>query len=168
MISKKKVTKEQVKLSAPWETIQHMVAALLAPDTEVEVTELSETSKGVYSFDVISKNGKKIAALEKVIKNTFNVGNVTVNVNFIHEREEDEVTAQDFLDAFEGNSNFVTVADASKGLFNISYVIFAKEILQFFNDDLSDINGNMSIIVADAAKNVCNITDGMSFCTDVE
>ena len=114
------------------------------------------------------KSVKKIAALEKVIKNVFNLGNVTLTVNFVHEREDEDVTAQDFIDAFEGNSNFVTVEETSKGLFqNLVYVIFAKEILQFFNDDLSDIYGNANLIVADAANDVCNKSKEkeMYFCT---
>ena len=168
MVTKAKVKKPEVELSAPWETIQHEVNHLLGPDPEVHVTEVVEGEGGNYSFDVCSKNGKKIAALEKVIKNVFKLGNITLTVNFVHERDEEDVTAQDFIDAFEGNSNFVTVEETSKGLFqDLVYVIFAKEVLQFFNDQLDDIYGNRNIIVADAANDVCNKSkEGqMYFCT---
>ena len=96
--TKKKGAKE-VGLSAPWETIQHEIAHLLGPDEEVHVGGVVEGKNGVYTIDICSKNGKKIAALEKVIKNTFDLGNVQLVINFVHEREEEDVTAQDFIDA---------------------------------------------------------------------
>ena len=169
MVTKAKAKKPEVGLSAPWQTIQHEIFHLLEPDKEVTVSEVSECDNGVYSVDISSKNGKKIAALEKVIKNSFNLGNVQLVINFIHEREDDDVTVQDYIDAFEGNSNFVTVEETSKGLFqNLVYVIFAKEILQFFNDQLDDVYGNKNIIVADAANDVCNKNSKsleINFCT---
>ena len=48
---------------------------------------------------------------------------------------------------------------------DLCYVIFAKEIIQFFNDDLSDIYGNANFIVADLARERCNIGQNMYFCT---
>lgn len=167
MVTKKKgTTQKQVGLSSPWETIHKQIIALLGPDTEVHVGSIYEGNGNTYVFDICSKNGKKIAALEKVLKSHFDLGNVTLAINFIHERDDEEVTAQDYKDAFEGNSNFVDTVVTSKGLFqDLTYVIFAKEILQFFNDDLSDLYGNMSIIVADAAKQVCNVGENMYFST---
>ena len=48
----------------------------------------------------------------------------------------------------------------------VSYVIFEKKVVQFFNDDLSDAHGNMTTLYKDVAKDVLGEHHGVFFCTD--
>ena len=69
--------------------------------------------------------------------------------------------------AFEGNPAFSDIV--STELFNkpISYVLFRKEVVQYFNDDLSDAHGICSTLYQDLAKEVFGESEGIFFCTEV-
>lgn len=70
--------------------------------------------------------------------------------------------------AFEGNAAF-NYLETVEGVFTnpISYVVFANEVVQFFNDDLNDIHGLKSTLYEDIARDVFEKKDGMCFCTDL-
>jgi hypothetical protein len=43
--------------------------------------------------------------------------------------------------------------------------VFEKKVVQFFNDQLDDINGNKSTLYQDIAKDVFEKHEGVYFCT---
>ena len=169
MATKKKPT-NTVKLSPPWYILRNKIYNLLGADEELIISELeeSETKKGSYVVTISSQNDAKLEALKKIMISHFEFGNISVDVDFEYIRDEDdEVTIEDYETAFEGNPYFVQAVETGKGMFQgIKYIVFAKEILQFFDDDLTDLYSNMSIIVADAVKDVCKKYNNVNFCTD--
>ena len=165
MATKKKAS-NGVQLSPPWYILRNKIFYLLDPDEELMVSELIEDKKGSYIIKITSENGEKLEALKKVLKESFEFGNVTVKVEFEHVRD-DEITIEDYETAFAGNANFVEAVETGKGLFQgLRYIVFAKEILQFFDDDLSDLYANFNGIVADVAKEVCKKYENVYFSTD--
>ena len=43
--------------------------------------------------------------------------------------------------------------------------VFAKEVVQYWNDSLSDPYGKVSTLYQDIAKDIFEDTDGVMFCT---
>ena len=77
--------------------------------------------------------------------------------------------AQLYNAAFSGNAAFVNTIPV-EGVFTnpILYVVFEKEVVQYFNDDLGDPHGNRSTLYQELAKEVFPEHDGVLYCTDVE
>ena len=48
----------------------------------------------------------------------------------------------------------------------MTYVVFVKEVVQYFNDDLGDANGVCSTLYQDIAKRLFTSTEGVFFCTN--
>lgn len=69
--------------------------------------------------------------------------------------------------AFKGNpvcSQIKSMTDFTGN--EINYVAFKSEVAQFFNDDISDLNGNKSMLYKDIAEDVFKEHEGIFFCTD--
>lgn len=67
--------------------------------------------------------------------------------------------------AFSGNSIFSKVVSASIMGLDLGYCIFSSEIVQFWNDDLSDYYGNFNGLAEDIAREVLKETS-VFFCTE--
>lgn len=50
----------------------------------------------------------------------------------------------------------------------IDYVVFEKEVVQYFNDNLGDIHGVESTLYENLAREVFEEHDGVFFCTDID
>ena len=48
----------------------------------------------------------------------------------------------------------------------ITYVIFKKEVVQYYNDSLSDAHGMCSTLYQDIAKRILDADEGIFFCTN--
>ena len=169
------VKETAVYLSAPWVTYFKMVYNVLGGDPEINMpVEITLEKDGVYSFYIESSNSTKIIALSKVLRNTIQMGNITINVDFrctdntvAIKPETDEVTVQDYDDAFVGNKFFVKTESIKSPMGVFEYAIFSRDIITFFNDDISDYHCNAHYIVADIIKEIANDSPVMP-CTYYE
>ena len=151
-----------VKIAPPWVQYVNALTAMFEKDPDVNV-----------SYDNDSVNVKlyvtgeaKANALAKLLPEMKEFGKVTLTISVVPANEEDNVKL--FRDAFYGNeavNEIWTTRDAFMSN-PITYVIFAKEVVQYFNDDLSDAHGNRSTIYAELAKELFEEHDGIFFCTD--
>lgn len=51
-------------------------------------------------------------------------------------------------------------------MFDLTYVVFEAKVVQFFNDDIGDINGIKSTLYEDIAEEVFEKKEGIYFCTN--
>ncbi len=73
-----------------------------------------------------------------------------------------------FKIAFNGNDAVERVqATKIRGLGELTHVVFENRVVQYFNDDISDINGLCSTLYQDIAKRVLKNIDNVFFCTDM-
>lgn len=165
-----------LKLSPPWDTYFKMVYNLLTVDPEIKMPKfITEGEGGKCSFWIESSNATKIIALSKVLKNEIQMGNISITITFrctndalsVTQREEGLATAKDFTDAFTGNPFFDRVVSEICPGGTCFYAVFNREIISFYNDDISDYHGNAHYIVADLVKEVINDTD-VKVCTKYE
>lgn len=166
------------KLSPPWIKLYREIQAMFKDDPQVKVLQ------DEYDVKVYVANAVKAAALVCLLKEDYNFGNVESHVIVIppnDESEEDKKTMADplffekrsmFEYALQGNPAMSYILDASTLFGTILYVVFANKVVQFFNDDLGDVNGYCSTLYQEIAKDIfkrdMNEYGGaVYFCTDV-
>lgn len=155
----------RVKLSAPWDEFYNEVNELFKYDEEVRVVFFEEQKKIKLFVD----NPAKAEALQKLLPQKKEWGKVALLIEVIPSNKEKktELTRNIWSVAFTGNTavSFIYTID---GIFNnpLTYVVFVNEVVQYFNDNLGDINGNRSTLYEDIARDVFGHVDGTFFCTD--
>lgn len=165
-----------LKLSAPWVTYFKMVYNLLSVDPEIKMPKtITEGEGGKCSFWIESPNATKIIALSKVLKNEIQMGNITITISFRCINDDfcvdlqNDVTGADYTDAFSGNPLFSkVVSEIFPGGAKVYYAVFKREIISFFNDDMTDYHANAHFIVADLVKQVSNESTTVNVCTEYE
>ena len=154
-----------LKLSAPWVVYYREIEALFGADPEITITIGEEN----YSVKLYVNNDEKAEAIDKLLTAERTYGTVTVRTAVIPGNPLLEKKTSLFQTAFEGNPVFA-FTKTNEGVFTIplSYVVFKNRVVQFFADNLQDVNGNISTLYETIAKDVFGETDGLCFCTDTE
>lgn len=151
-----------VKLSPPWLTFVNEVKAMFKNDPDI-VGMYDDTDNVLR---IMVDNPSKADALEKLLPGTVDFGNVKLKIMVIPSNEK-ESTIELLKRAFAGNDILKDAVTIETPFGPRNYVVFKKEIAQFFNDDLQDINGVKSILYADIARDIFTNPGGqVSFCTD--
>lgn len=148
----------ELTLEAPWNTYRKMINALFEYDPEIEVGDVVDVI-GIesvdYAIDIKVRNHRKHEALQKLLPARKEFGSATVAI-YIYDLEYDEKNDIDvFKDLFRDNpivSSFekLKLLDGSER----SFVCFRPEVIQFFDDDISDCYGNYNGLTEDIARAV--------------
>lgn len=151
-----------MKLSSPWVEFYHKIEALFAQDPEVKVVYEEENNE----VKLFVENARKADALTQLLPAEKTFGNVTLKVTVVPANDVTISKADLLAEAFDGNPalSYVQHVDAVIGSFD--YAVFQNKVVQFFNDNLSDINGNKSTLYEDIAKDVFGTEAGVFFCTE--
>lgn len=152
------------KLSPPWYAYHRKVQALFGRDPEVHIKDLADLGNGEFSYMILVYNKKKAEAIKAILPQSVKMGNVTISVAILGPGEDDIESCQKtvtemFQDAFSGNPVFEKAVERTVGAIKMSYCIFAKEVIQFWNDDLSDFYGNYNGLASDIAREILNPLD---------
>ena len=154
-----------VGLTTPWVRFYRELDAMFKYDQEVNVVyDATDVDIKIYV-----NNAKKADALSQLIPVTKEFGNVTVNITVIPANGLGDIKSENlFADAFENNPALSYIR-TFEGMFsfNATYVVFKNEVVQYFTDDLSDINGLESTLFEDIADDVFDTPEGVFFCTDI-
>lgn len=159
----KKELKEELKLSAPWMTFYHQMKAFFAHDPEVKV----EFEENTDTIKVYVDNPEKAEALEALLPYSKAFGTVVIYISIIPANKLTSNAAL-FRTALTGNEAFHYI-DSIEGVFTnpLHYVVFKNEVVQYFNDNLADVYGNVSTLYQDIAKDIFENCEGIYFCTDL-
>jgi hypothetical protein len=156
---------DTVGIAAPWITYAEEVNALFDKDPEVLVQYDNDNTELKLYVD----NAAKADALSRLLPTEKSFGNVTLNISVIPANDNPSKISL-FRNAFAGNPIFdsiETVPFAQNA--PIEYIIFAREVVSFFNDDMGDFYGAKSTLYEDIARDVFDTTeDGIFFCTKIE
>lgn len=156
----------RIKMSAPWDVFYREVNELFKQDKDIQVVYDEET-KEIKLY--VNPSGKA-SALNELLPTEMEYGNVTQKITVIPANGfsfKSSKSATRFCDAFDGNpiiSRIETIGDIFSN--PITYVAFVNSVVQYFNDDIGDINGQCSTLYQEIAKNVFGNVDGIYFCTD--
>ena len=155
---------EKLKLSAPWVTLHREVLALFGDDPDIEIEYLA--GDGEDPTIKLHVNGQdKADAIERILPESYDFGGVVVNMVIVPANRLESKDAL-YRRAFEGNPAF-SYAVTAEGIFTnpITYVVFKNKVVQFWNDDLSDVNGNETTLYESIAADIID-GDGVCYCTD--
>lgn len=153
------------RLCTPWVTHYREIEALFRDDPSVRV-EYDEASTTVRLY--VQGEGKA-NALTRLLLPEKQFGNVTLKVQVIPANMLEATTVQLFDAAFEGNPALSRIETVSQGLFSdLSYIVFRREVVQFYNDDFGDVNGQKSTLFQEIAKDVFREAPGTFFCTEAK
>jgi hypothetical protein len=154
------------KLSAPWYTYKAKVEALFEEDPDITVSDIESDEDGNYTFTVYSSKFSKYTALDKLLITDISLGNVSLHINVVYNGEIETESADLISDLFADNPKFNDVLTTRTPLGVSTYAVFNKEVLQYYSDDISDINGNTSTLAAEVSKEIFVDNIGVNFCTD--
>ena len=153
-------------LSSPWIVYYRKVEALFKHDSEVRVILDEERME----LSLFVADERKADALMRLLPEEVDFGNVTLRVIVVPPNCNGVFSAEgNIVDAFAGNEALAYVQKVV-GIFDtpITYVVFEKEVVQYFTDNLGDIHGIESTLYQNLAKEVFNHLDNVYYCTDIE
>lgn len=150
------------KLSPPWAIFYREVEALFKNDPEIHITYNEETLELKLYVD----NPTKADALMKLLPRQKDFGNVSLHIAVIPADRENIDNVSIYQQAFEGNPALSYATSTQYPAYPADYIVFKKEVVQYFNDSLADINGLCSTLYEDLARDVFGDNAGVYFCTD--
>lgn len=167
----------KLNLSPPWVIIYHEMEAFFEDDQDILVVFDEESTK----INIYVNDAEKANALTELLPVERNCGAVTLSINVIPANSIEETAlklkarasnvpiAELYSNALAGNPHVKEIITIN-GIFNnpMTYVVFKKEVIQYFNDSLGDINGVCSTLCQDIANDIFAEKTGVYFCTDVE
>ena len=156
-------------LSPPWETFRSQLAATVGKTPGVKVGQLLERPGG-YTVAVTVQGVARGDALATVLTGTKQIGNVGVEVEVQRPNghrisgitpSSSRELAQIEESALDGNPMFKTVVVRASSPYSSDetvYPVFTRSVVQFYNDDLTDLHGNANQVAAKAFANVLNLS----------
>ena len=163
-----------MQLSPPWYSYQRKVQALFGRDPEVRIRDLYQVDDHNFTLFILVRNPNKAKAIRALLPRVVEIGNATVTSRIFIPVDECEVRvamqasdAQLLEEAFNGNPVFDRIEALSAGLVDIGYCIFKKEVIQFWDDDLSNFYGLTSTLAETIALDILKDVT-VQFCTGIE
>lgn len=152
-----------MKLSSPWVNFYNEINALFGNDPEISVRFDEEGPK----IDLYVDNARKADALTRLLPTEKDFGNVKLTINVIP--ADAEQTKLDLIqEAFYNNPALSYVWQAATPFGEFDYVVFKNEVVQYYNDNIRDINGNKSTLYEDIARDVFGEDANLCFCTEAK
>lgn len=152
---------ENMKLSPPWVTFVHEIEALFGEDDEIHI--LYDQDNNIVKLFVDSVC--KADALGQLLPTEKVFGNVTLKIEVVPSNKEISKTDL-FEKAFAGNPVMEFVFTSITPFGKVNYAVFKNKVVQFFNDQMDDINGNKTTLYQDIAKDVFGTDHDIFYCTE--
>lgn len=154
---------KKIKLAAPWFTYYNEMEALFKGDPDVKL----EYDEDTYTIKVFVSNQDKADALTELLPAKKDFGGVVLTINVIPDNTKSDNREILFRRAFKGNPIVKDIVAVDNFGFEAVYVVFSGGIVQFYNDELCDVNGMKTMLLQDVAKDVFGDIGAMLFfCTE--
>ena len=156
-----------LRLSAPWQIFYKELNELFKKDPEIHIVYDTDEQE----INLYIENQVKADALAEILPEELSFGSVKVQINVIpaNKCNNRRSTGSLYKDAFYGNPIVNEIVTLEGIMTNpITYVIFKKEVVQYYNDDLGDAHGMCSTLYQDMAYRVFEEKEGIFFCTDIK
>ena len=152
---------KDMKLSPPWITYYHELKALFAEDPEVKAIFDQEDC----IIRVFVNNEAKADAIARILPEEKGFGNVTVKIAVVPSNKPGDRYVDDIKTAFDRNTALVGIETVTSPLGSFTYVVWSREVVQFFDDNLADLHGIKSTLYEQIARDVLRDGLGVSHCT---
>ena len=150
-------------ISSPWVIFYREVVEMFKADPHVHV--VFDNDECLLKLYVDTP--RKAAAVQKYMPDFKQYGNVTLHIEVIPANGIADQTDVTLCDLFEGNAALNYIKKI-QGIFrdNMTYVVFANKVVQYFSDNLCDVYGNTSTLYECIARDIFEVPEGVMFCTD--
>jgi len=163
----------RLKILPPWTILVRKLEALLDGDPQIA---FNVDFNGQHPAVVLScNNGDKVAALQQILPEEVNFGNITLKITIDGTSSNRAFTSKVelFDTAFKGNPAYAySVCPAEEGYqwIGVTYVVFNNCVVQFAADNLNDCHGVISTLYQDIAEEILTgpATNGVYWNTNVE
>lgn len=161
----------KLKQQSPWIIRYEEIEQLFQADPDISV--VYDDSDG-YEVRLYVDDPDKALALTELLPEAYEFGNVSLTITVIpsNDIEAPEIpkTQYELIDALFKNNPIVSYCyERNVAGFHTYYVVFKHKIVQYYTDNLADINGYTSTLYQYIARNVFDpVTEaGIFFCTDL-
>lgn len=165
----------KVNLVAPWDEYYNEMVAFFAEDPDVTILYNSE----VKSIKVLVQDPGKAEALTNLLNSEVDFGGVNLQIMVVPANEvtndikkffsgainEEDYTALYMRSLTKNNLYAYTKTIENMMGFNAVYVVFQKKVVQYYNDNLGDLNGMKSTLAEEIARDIFVPHNGVFFCT---
>lgn len=165
-----------LKLSSPWVEYYRKISALFAGDPDIRIVFDEEEPK----LRIYVDNDRKARAMDALVGTEKVFGNVTLKIEVIPANDKVELLSattgytkaekETLAGAlFQGNSAVKSIHDIENYFEGtVTYIIFEKKVVQYFDDNLGSFYGLKSTLYEDIAKDVLSPVAGVYYCTSNE
>ena len=168
----------RINLAAPWDKYYNKMMAFFAEDSDVTILYDSEAK----NIKVLVQDPAEAEALMHLLNSEVDFGGVKLLITVVPANE----TTGDIKKFFSGLSNeenYTTLYQRSlmynnlyaytKTIenimgFNAVFIVFKKQVVQYYNDNLGDLNGMKSTLAENIARDIFVPHNGVFFCTDTD
>lgn len=164
---------ENIRLSPPWYTFANEIKYTYGLSPYITVNDL-EDEGDKYTLTIEVANNDIATALRNVLPLTHTIGNITIDIVVLNSRDKvvpvtnkaytPQTLAQTFCTALYKNPLFIgTVLTAEKIPLSMQstigdvVIVIRKSVVQFFNDDISDLCSNYNEVAARVFSLVTNL-----------
>lgn len=156
---------QKIKLSPPWTTVEKKIRALFKGDEDITIKPMKRLADGNLELSLEGPDACKMIALNSIMKTKYNFGNFNLNLVFktTDKKDINPIKINEWFnnlysiyeDAFCSTATVIDVKDVQDrtGAENV-IIEFKKEVVQFFNDDLTDFYGNWNGLYTDIATDI--------------
>ena len=152
-----------MKISAPWIKFKNELMELFAEDEDVTIKYHEKENL----VNVFVEGQDKEDALQRLLPAEKNFGGVVLRINVLPANRPRLADSSLFDKAFRGNPAVSFIKDVSTPFGDLKYVVFKKKVVQFYDDDMSDLHGNCSTLYQEIAKDIFESNTGVCFSTDI-
>ena len=157
----KETIKNGISLSAPWYTYYHELEALFGQDPDVTLDfDEDELIIRLYVF-----KEEKAYALSQLLPAVKEFGSISARVRVVPANNKYENDYELLLKAFKDNPVFA--AGVKEEMTDMNYILFKKEVVQFYNDQFDDPRGYRSTLYKTIADDVFAGVHDAFFSTDL-
>lgn len=166
----------KINLISPWDEHYNKMVAFFKDDPYTTVL-YDESEKHI---ELLVNEPFKAVALSQLLKTELDFGDVKLHVSAIPANDDakdaivyfkhvgvDEDYDVRYMHALNDNDIYAYVR-AINGMmgFDAVFVVFKKKVIQYYNDNLGDLNGMKSTLAENIARDIFVPHNGVFFCTD--
>lgn len=152
---------QKTNLSPPWISFYSMLEAMFKDDPDIRIVY----EKDDLEIKLYVDNHIKAEALGKLLPTEKVFGNVTVCITVIPGNKE-PTKAELIRKAFYHNPVLKEIVTADTPMGRMDFVMFKNEVVQFYDDNMSDPEGLRSTLYQEIAKEVFGNQLGLFYCTE--
>ena len=158
-------------LSSPWVQYYHQLEAFFKKDDEVKIVFDEEKN----DIKVYVADAAKAEALSKILPQMKTWGSVTlfitvVPANLARNKAAFSIPSATIWETAFRNNKALSYIKVIKDLYcnDLTYIVFAKEVVQYFTDSLGDIHGVRSCLYEQMAEDLFIKHEDVFFNTDTQ